>query len=143
MQGKTVGLEYMGEENRTILLSFPLWYLDTSDARNLMKYVMTEKFTHPTGIVPVSGTPGIALLQNYPNPVYDNTILAFSLDQPVAVKLFLYDMQGTVVRKIIDRKMEKGMHTIPFSRGNLPSGIYHVVLETSLGSAAKKLVLIR
>ena len=50
MQGKTVGLEYMGGANKTIMLSFPLWYLDTADARGLMKYVVTEKFNYPIGI---------------------------------------------------------------------------------------------
>jgi hypothetical protein len=142
-QGKTVGIEYMGDDFRTILLSFPLWYLDTSDARNLMKFVMREKFNHPTGVPGEERQAGLALNQNYPNPFRETTTITYTLDAVSSVQLYICNMQGEVVQQLVNSKMEKGLHTQQFSAGNLPSGVYQICLRSSRGIDVKKMVIIR
>ena len=143
MQDKTVGIENMGEDFRTILLSFPLWYLDTADARKLMKYVMEEKFTHPTAITEMKKVSGMTLYQNYPNPFGESTTLTFALETSAVVQLYICNMQGAVVKRILNQKTEKGRHSVQINSGGLPSGIYQLVLRSSQGSAVKKMVVIK
>jgi hypothetical protein len=143
MQDKAVGLEYMGDDFKTILLSFPLYYLDTADARKLMKYVMNEKFTHPVGIAPHETTKKNPELVNYPNPFSLETAIVFRLNQSSDVTLTIYDMQGMEVSVLAKRRFEKGSHTIKFSSGNLPSGIYQAVLQTPAAVLSGKILLIR
>ena len=143
MQGKAVGLEYIGDDFKTILLSFPLYYLDTADARKLMKYVMTEKFTHPVGIVPPEPTEKNLELVNYPNPFSGETALAFRLYRSSDVTLTIYNMQGIEVSVLVNRRFEKGSHIIKFSSGNLPSGVYQAVIQTPASVSSRKMLLIR
>jgi hypothetical protein len=143
MQDKAVGLEYMGDDFKTILLSFPLYYLDTADARKLMKYVMKEKFTHPVGITPPETTGKYPGFVNYPNPFTSETTLAFSLNQASEVTLTIYNIQGKEVSVPVRRRFDKGPNTIKFSSGNLPSGIYQAVLQTPVSVLSGKILLIR
>jgi hypothetical protein len=42
-QDQGVGIEYMGDDHKTVWLSFPLYYLDTADARKLVRYVINSQ----------------------------------------------------------------------------------------------------
>jgi hypothetical protein len=143
MQDKAVGMEYMGDDFKTILLSFPLYYLDTADARKFMKYVMTEKFTHPVGIAQSELPLKNPELVNYPNPFFSGTTFAFSLNQSSDVRLTLFNMQGMEVSELVNQRLEKGSHKIKFSPGNLPPGIYQAVLQTPVSVSSRKIVFIR
>jgi len=105
--------------------------------------VLTEKFTHPVGIAPPEAMGTNLELVNYPNPFSRETILAFSLNQADDVTISLYSMQGIKVSTIANRRFEKGYHTLQFSSGNLPSGIYQAVLQTPATVSSIKMVLIR
>jgi len=143
MNGKPVGLEYMGTDFKTILLSFPLWYLDTADARALMGYVMKNKFTHPVGI-DEPGTAGNGIvLQSYPNPFSDKTTVTFLLPNAAEVNLSVYNLQGVRVSTLIHQRLEEGLYSYPVMAGNMPSGLYQVVLKTANSITSRKIVLIR
>jgi hypothetical protein len=143
MQDKPVGLEYMGDDFKTILLSFPLYYMDTADARKLMKYVMTEKFTHPVGIRSPGNLSRNLNLVNYPNPFSSGTTFVFSLNQSSDVRLTLFNMHGMEVSVLVNQRLDKGSHIIKFSPGNLPPGMYQAVLQTPSVVSSRKIVLIR
>ena len=143
MQGRPVGIEYMGEDFKTIFMSFPLYYIDTADAKNLLKYVMTYKFGDPTGIPSYSGGSDVMLLQNYPNPFSNETTIPFFVDEPTHVSLAVYSLQGKNVAQLVNKKMFKGIYNITFSSSRLPSGLYQVVLKTDRSLFTRKIVLIR
>jgi len=142
-QGRAVGIEYMGNDFKTIVLSFPLYYLDRVDARKLMKYVLNEKFTHPTGIPGPVAAKDDNTLAVYPNPASGSFTCSWSLDEPSTVTLTLYDLQGRKIRTLLQAKQERGSHTARFNAGTLPSGIFQVVLTTGGSVAVKKVVLVR
>lgn len=143
MKGKNVGIEYKGTDYATIMLSFPLYYMDTMDARNFIQYVMKEKFSHPTGTNDQKPAGNTMMLQNHPNPFSEITTVTFSLDNPVHVNLRVYDMHGSVVARLLDRKMESGKHTLDFRSAGLPSGIYQMVMTTPDHVSVRKMVIIR
>jgi hypothetical protein len=141
MKHRPVGLEYMRNDFKSILLSFPLYYIDTTDARKFLHYVMTEKFNHPVGIRPTDPVDPFSL-KIYPNPVSDVCNVTFSLPQSGHVKLMLVSMQGQLLNTWIDNYLEKGNHSLIEI---LPkaSGLYQVVLQTTEDRTVRKIVKLR
>ncbi|NQV03630.1 MAG: M20/M25/M40 family metallo-hydrolase [Bacteroidia bacterium] len=143
MQDRPVAIEYMGDDFKTIFMSFPLYYIDTNDARNLLKYVMKYKFSHPTGIPSATQPADVTLFQNYPNPFSGETTIPFMVDKPTHVNLSVYSLKGIRVAELVNTKLESGYYTINFSSSRLPSGLYQVVLQTDRSLYTRKIVLIR
>ena len=72
------------------------------------------KFSLPTGIDeatnPLPAT--MDLSQNYPNPFNPMTQIKFQLSEAAAVELSVYDMQGRLVRTLIDEIYGPGVHNV-------------------------------
>ena len=94
------------------------------------------------------------LYQNYPNPFNQRTIIKYYLPdvgyQPAEVNLFIYDIMGRLVRKLIDENQYPGEYSVTWDglneRGEeLSSGIYLYRLFVSKieFSQPRKLVLMR
>ena len=140
MQDKPVGLEYMGEDFRTILLGFPLFYLDTADATALMKYVMNFKFTHPTLIPEPPGRESPAVITAYPNPFSADITISIRLEEPEEGKLFVINMQGSRVADIYGGTFNAGTHSFGVDGGDLPAGLYQVIFSTGTGIHSCKII---
>lgn len=139
MKHRPVGLEYMGSDHKSILLSFPLYYLDTADARNFMQYVMREKFTHPVGI-PATIMSEQMNLQVYPNPAREVCNLGFTLKQSGRVRISLTSIDGKVIAIWLDRKLDAGAHYLRFSLSSLAVGLYQVKVQCEEGTAVSKII---
>jgi hypothetical protein len=139
-QDEPVGIEYMGEDFKTLMLSFPLYYLDTTDARDFLHYVMVQKFNIPTGIMEDQKNQSENILSCFPNPLRNNTTLEFTLREEGAVNLSVYNIQGLPVTVLVNDRLTKGRHQINFDAGCLTAGIYQVVLRTATGLYARKIV---
>ncbi len=142
MKNKPVGIEYMGDDFKSILLSFPLYYMDTSDAREFLHYVMTEKFNQPVGIEPTP-LPEAFDLHIYPNPVTDACNVNFTLIKPGRVKLTLMSMQGQLLNTLIDSNLEQGSHWLRFKIGTQALGLYQIMLQSNEGRVVRKIIKIR
>jgi hypothetical protein len=142
MKNRPVGIEYMGSDFKSILLSFPLYYMDTTDARKFLHYVMKEKFTHPAGINPIQTDESIAL-GIFPNPVTDACRVTFFLERPGYVKLTLMSAQGQLVKTLIDRDLEQGQHNLAFQMDTRAGGLYHLVMITNKGFYTRKIVRLK
>ena len=142
MKGRQVGLEYMGSDHKSILLSFPLYYLDTNDARTFLHFVINNKFGNPLG-VSHSNPPSYFGLKVFPNPVKNTCNVTFTLDKPGQVRLSLLSVTGKRVATWLDRKMEAGFQFLTFSTQTLSPGLYEVVLENEGKSAVKKVIRVQ
>jgi hypothetical protein len=87
--------------------------------------------------------PATALAQNYPNPFNPSTVIRFSLDREGPVDLCVYDVAGREVNRLVQRRMEAGLHTVTWRPVHLPSGLYLYVLRAGGISLSKKAVLLR
>jgi hypothetical protein len=93
--------------------------------------------TYLTDLLPVS-----------PNPFNPETRLRFTLEERLVAKLRIYDVQGRLVRTMVDGVRDRGLHDLPWDgsddRGRaLPSGVYFVALTTEEHSLTRKLVILR
>lgn len=63
-------------------------------------------------------------LSTYPNPGTNNNTIKYSVDIPSQVKIVVYDMQGKMVKILVDKKQENGVHTMQWDMSKLSSGTY-------------------
>lgn len=98
---------------------------------------------------PVAALPaeGILLDPARPNPAHGSTVLGFTLAQPGAVRLAIYDVSGRVVRTLVDGSRLAGAHQIAWDGRDeqgrrLPSGIYSYRAETGAMAQSRKLILL-
>jgi len=85
---------------------------------------------------------------NYPNPFNPETVISFSLSAAGQVNLSVYDVQGKLVAKLADGKMEAGRHRVRWDGTNslgekVTSGIYFYRLSTEDETVTRKMILMR
>jgi len=139
MKHRPVGLEYLGGDFKTILLSFPLYYLDKADAKEFLHLVMTEKFNSTVGIQD-TGNHSDKTLHVYPNPVRDVCYAEAKLNQPGLCKISLVSIRG----KIMDTRdiyiSEPGKFTWAIRTSSLQKGVYEVLLMQGNEHMVKKII---
>jgi hypothetical protein len=64
------------------------------------------------------------LFQNYPNPFNPVTSISYALSQGGQVELSVYNLNGQLIKQLVDGKKEKGAHKVEFNAGDLTSGLY-------------------
>jgi hypothetical protein len=134
-QGKITGMEYMGDAFKTILLSFPLYYLDTADARRLMNYVMKNKFVNPLGMPGTKETTGISL-KIRPNPCSGRVhIEAVNVPGETPCLVTLNNMQG---QKVFSGKISGGKGDLDLP---LPSGLYVLKIISGVSIASGLIII--
>jgi hypothetical protein len=90
----------------------------------------------------------LGLAQNIPNPFNPTTRIDFYLDREERITLIIYDVEGRVVRELIDRTMRPGSHTESWdgrdTNGNaVASGVYFYRLNAGRRTLARKAVLLK
>jgi hypothetical protein len=83
------------------------------------------------------------LADAYPNPFNPSTTIDFSIPAADVVTLNVFNINGQLVRSLVNGTVERGAHSVTFDAGNLSSGVYLYTLETSSQSLTKKMVLVK
>lgn len=81
------------------------------------------------------------LQQNYPNPFRSETIIRYSLAKASKVNLSLFDINGRLVKVLVNGSKEAGAHSITVTAGSLTAGIYLYRIQTGNFTATKRLVI--
>ncbi len=92
--------------------------------------------------------PRARLLGNVPNPFNPMTHVTFELAKPKHVRLDVYGMDGTWVRRISERRFPAGSHRVRWSGvdaagRSVPSGVYVVRMQTDGATSTHKVTLLR
>lgn len=85
----------------------------------------------------------VYLDQNYPNPFNPSSTIRFGLPEPGLTVIQLYDIQGRQVRKLFDRRLPAGHHSVQVNLGRLPSGTYVYRLKTGQTTRSQILQLVK
>jgi hypothetical protein len=98
-----------------------------------------------TGMEPGSDLSDIEfiLYRNYPNPFNPTTTIRYSLNTAQHVTLAVYNLNGQLVREVVDEYMTAGTHTIQFDAGKLASGVYFYRISAGKFTQVRKMALIR
>ncbi|PKN77808.1 MAG: hypothetical protein CVU48_10335 [Candidatus Cloacimonetes bacterium HGW-Cloacimonetes-1] len=95
-----------------------------------------------------NSVPVLSLEQNYPNPFNPTTIIKYSLDEPGAVSLEIYNIKGQLVKKLIQGNADKGTHSVAWDGidhvGNpCSSGVYFYKLRTNSKTLVRKMLMLK
>lgn len=84
---------------------------------------------------------GFELMQNYPNPLQNETKINFRIGKASQVNLSVYDIAGRQVAAPIDDFYESGEHELVFRRDELKNGVYFYRLQAGSFEAVKRMVI--
>ncbi len=85
---------------------------------------------------------GPRLDQNEPNPCREYTSLSFFLPCPDFISLRIYNSQGKIVAKLLDRVIPGGEHRFDFSVDGLPAGLYTCAMQGNNFRLTRKIIIL-
>jgi hypothetical protein len=148
--GLPVGIEYLGDDYNLVMLSFPLYYTVSTQAKSFVDYVLTEKFAEEVSADPqdLVHKPNTRLHPNYPNPFNPETTISFHIASEGNVKLDIYNVKGQLVTTLIDKNMSAGTHQIVWdgkdgNGSHASSGVYLYRLKTADHQSSRKMILLK
>ena len=108
-----------------------------------------KKYTNAglTGIIVVDD--GNALIsefdlrQNYPNPFNPATSIPFSIRHAADVKLVIYNVNGQVVKTLVNERLQAGSYEYEFNASDMASGTYFYRLTFDGKTQTKRMMLIK
>jgi len=83
------------------------------------------------------------VLKAYPNPFNAQTLIQFETDVKQKILLEIFDLNGYLIKTILNKVQPAGIHKINWIAGDISSGIYFVNLTTESLSESKKIMLIK
>jgi len=97
-------------------------------------FSLSRKFLLPTDF---------SLSSAYPNPFNPITALEFGIPVDSEVFIDIYDLQGRVIKSLLNRHMESGYHTIIWHADQYSSGVYLVKMVAGEYINTQKLTLLK
>jgi len=79
----------------------------------------------------------------YPNPFNAQTNFSYEINAHGFVDLSIYNILGEKVSTLVQEEQKRGRHSVSWSAGNIPSGMYFYVLNQGKNSAAGKILLLK
>lgn len=88
------------------------------------------------------------LHQNYPNPFNPVTQIRFSVARRGKVEIYIYDVKGSLVKKLFNGELDAGDHSVEWDGTNnleykVSSGVYFYQLKADNFNVVKKMQLIK
>lgn len=83
------------------------------------------------------------LVQNYPNPFNASTNIEFVLSKPGHTTLQVFDVQGRLVKTLVDQQLNPGLHKVHFSANDLSTGVYYYCIKQNGFTDVKKMILVK
>ena len=89
-----------------------------------------------------------SLGNNYPNPFNPLTTIPFTISKPGLVVINIYDLNGRLVRRIVNKHLGTGRYSRIWDGKNsqgipVSSGVYYYGLQTKTFNGYKKMILIK
>jgi len=115
-----------------------IWTVTYSDTQ------ITSILPEPQGAIPGD----FRLYQNYPNPFNPDTIIKFDLPKSTHISLYVHDLLGRKVARLVDDNLQGGYHQVLWSGVStdgsyVPSGVYITRLLTPECTRSIKMLLLK
>lgn len=118
-------------------------YFNTWSGTNADGTFYLFKKDNPVGISSNNSPLQYRLEQNFPNPFNPSTNIIYYLPKASSVSLAVYDIKGSLIRLLVKKQQNAGIHTVEFQAANLPGGVYFYTLATGDKTETKKMILIK
>jgi len=106
--------------------------------------IYTTSVTRLDASVPIE----FSLLQNYPNPFNPETHIQFALPQAEQVRITIYDLQGHLVRTIVNERKAAGMYSVVWDSRDengikITSGVYFYRIDAGEFTMTRKMIVMK
>lgn len=86
---------------------------------------------------------GYSLSQNFPNPFNPSSTIRFELPENSFVELYVYDISGRVIEKLVNRQLTAGSFEVNWNVASMTSGVYFYRFKAGDFSETRKMILIK
>jgi hypothetical protein len=91
---------------------------------------------------------GLTLKQNYPNPFNPVTTISYDIPKPDRVRVHIYDLQGRLVKVLVDVNKEAGQHQVNWNGQDMAgqtvsSGVYYIRIVSGEFTDSKKIMFLK
>ena len=149
-EAKPVAFRYLGDDWQVVYFDFPLYFIQESQATELLHKTLSDLGMPPTSVEDKEGevVSSFSLQQNFPNPFNPETVIRYSLPRESQVRIDVYNILGQKVRTLVDRKEMAGPKSVTWDGENergeqVSSGIYFYRLETEESAQTRKMLLLK
>jgi len=131
--------------NRVFMLSDTLGY---AVGASVYKYSEDAVTDAPIAQPPRAPDLQLALHQNEPNPFNPTTTIRYVIDADATIRLLVYDVNGRMVRKLVDQLERAGEHVVAWdgrdTQGTpVASGLYFYRLQSDDFAEVRKMTLLK
>jgi len=141
--GRPAGILNKGNEKNMVLLSFPLYYINTVQAADFIFDILHDKFHEKyVGVKEQSPEPGIFRAAAFPNPASGVVNFSYELPEEGQVDIRMTDLQGRTVLHSSNAIQSKGSHTVTCVVSGLPPGMYLFRIMAGKHSSTGKIAII-
>jgi len=144
----TVGIYNPNQNGKVIVLSFPLYNMNKTEAQKLVEYSFHHCFNEPGISTDLTGDNKILIFANYPNPFGEKTsfrIEWLNADQPVKVEV--YNLRGQLVKSIYKGYSPNSLIYEWDGTDNngktVSSGIYSIKASQGKKNSIRKVIMIK
>jgi hypothetical protein len=122
--------------------------VEVLDGQERLASDTSAAFTIQPGTTDVPLPRAVSLAQNHPNPFNPQTVIVFSLPRSQDASLRIYDVQGKLVRTLVQGLQAAGRHEVTWQGrddrgGAVASGLYFYRLTTDAGDLVRKMTLLK
>ena len=129
-------------EEQYLLLNFailpdidPNFVADTLEVEYVRVYQSA-----PLSINEIDNSKSFGLI-NTPNPAKNYTIISYNLPDNANIQLYIHNVNGQLIKTLLEEKQTAGKHQIKWNTDNLLSGIYFYTLKTENNIMTKKCII--
>jgi hypothetical protein len=135
-----------GAVNSQVQRSYQYLDKDLKDGRyfyRLKQVDLDGKFSYSKILNAVINTKGMifTLGQNYPNPTSGHTTITYAIPSRNHVNIALYDMQGRMVKQVVNETRDPGFYTVDLNTNGLGKGVYHYKMTAGEFQEVKRLLV--
>jgi hypothetical protein len=128
-----------------MMLTFPVILSAQYSGGNGRGDAFAESLNIPVGVKETNreAISSCKLKQNFPNPFSTVTNIEFSVMKEEKVSISIYDINGCIVRNVLDELMKPGIYTSTIDGSFLNSGLYCCRLSSGNYSCTRLMLLIK
>ena len=125
------------------LAEYGLEAMDSYNSSDHSPRVLDIKIPADVEIVEAVVPKNIKISAPYPNPFNPQTAIQIELNENMHLYAAVFDINGRVVKQLINGYLQKGNHEITFNNKGLTSGIYFIRIEGEGIQHTSKVVLLK